>query len=144
MMGIAAGLILTTGVPSVAAQEGKNILMHDSEVPWADSGNSGLKIANLYGDPSVPGEAFVFRLTVPVGYTLDPHIHPIDEHMTVLEGALYVGLGTELDRAAAVAYGPGSYVMVAADEPAYMFADEETVVQVHGIGPLRTVPVGGE
>ncbi|NIM50507.1 MAG: hypothetical protein GTO22_14865 [Gemmatimonadales bacterium] len=61
--------------------------------------------------------------------------------MTVMSGRFYVGIGEKMDRPAAREYGPGSYVVVAADVPAYMFAVGETVVQVHGFGPMTTTLV---
>ena len=58
--------------------------------------------------------------------------------MTVLSGNFFVGIGETWDREAATAYGPGSYLAIAAGVPAYMWVEEETVVQVHGVGPLAT------
>lgn len=97
-----------------------------------------MRFVALYGDMSTDGEAFVFRLEVQPGFELRPHTHPILEHMTVLSGRFYVGLGDTMDKEDAVAYEPGSYIAIAAGVPAYMWAEEETVVQVHGVGPLTT------
>lgn len=104
---------------------------------WEDYGD-GMRIVSLYGEPSEPGESFAFRLQVGDGFEMPPHTHPVDEHMTVLSGRFFVGLGETMDRAAAVEYGPGSYLVVAAGIPAFMWAEGETVVQVHGVGPFAT------
>ena len=64
--------------------------------------------------------------------------HPVTEHMTVLSGRFFVGMGETMDKDAATAYGPGSYIAVAAGLPAYMWAEEVTVIQVHGVGPFST------
>lgn len=119
-----------------------NLLLTAAELPWRELGG-GARMAPLFGDPSVEGEPFSFRLRVPDGFESQPHTHPIAEHMTVLSGRFYVGIGRTFDRAAAVEYGPGSYVVVAADVAAFMFAVGETEVQVHGLGPLVTIPVEG-
>lgn len=104
---------------------------------WEDYGD-GMRIVSLYGEPSEPGESFAFRLQVDDGFEMPPHTHPVDEHMTVLSGRFFVGLGETMDRAAAVEYGPGSYLVIAAGIPAFMWAEGETVVQIHGVGPFAT------
>lgn len=124
--------------PAAHAQDtGGNVFHHGDALPWGDS-SDGVRFVALYGDMSTDGEAFVFRLEVQPGFELRPHTHPIKEHLTVLSGRFYVGLGDTMDKEDAVAYEPGSYIAIAAGVPAYMWAEEETVVQVHGVGPLTT------
>ena len=123
----------------------ENIFHEGADLPWGEPDN-GMQYLALYGDSSADGKPFVFRLKVQTGFELGPHTHPITEHMTVLSGRFLVGIGETLDREAATAYGPGSYLAIAAGVPAYMWAEGETVVQVHGVGPLRTefiTPPGG-
>lgn len=144
----AAIVALSAFVPTLAAQaqdDAGNVSHHGDAIPWEDSG-PGVRFVALYGDMSTQGEPFVFRLEVQAGFELRPHTHPITEHLTVLSGRFYIGLGETMDRENAVAYEPGSYVAIAADVPAYMWAEEETVIQVHGVGPLATEfiePSGG-
>lgn len=114
-----------------------NVIHHGDALPWGEPSN-GMSYLALYGDSGAEGRSFVFRLKVGAGFELGPHTHPITEHMTVLSGNFFVGFGETLDREAATAYGPGSYLAIAAGAPAYMWAEEETVVQVHGTGPLTT------
>ena len=118
-----------------AAEE--NVFHEGDALPWGEPSN-GMRYLALYGQSGAEGEAFVFRLEVQPGFELGPHTHPITEHMTVLSGNFFVGIGETLDREAATAYGPGSYLAIAAGVPAYMWVEEETVVQVHGVGPLTT------
>lgn len=129
----------------VHAQDADENVFHDgADLPWGEP-NNGMQYLALYGD-SGAGGPFVFRLKVNTGFELGPHTHPITEHMTVLSGRFFVGIGETLDRDAATEYGPGSYLAIAAGVPAYMWAEGETVVQVHGVGPLRTefiTPPGG-
>jgi hypothetical protein len=40
--------------------------------------------------------------------------------------------------AASMAYGPGSYVLIKADQPHYEWFTEECTMQVSGIGPNET------
>ncbi len=122
----------------VAAQAAEaNVFHHGSAVPWGEP-DDGMRYVALYGDSSAEGEPFTFRLHVQPGFELRPHTHPVTEHMTVLSGNFFVGIGETLDRETATAYGPGSYMVIAAGVPAYMWVEEETVVQVHGVGPLAT------
>ena len=114
-----------------------NVFHHGDALPWGEPDN-GLRYLALYGDSSAEGEPFVFRLEVQSGFELGPHTHPIIEHLTVLSGNFFVGIGETFDREAATAYGAGSYLAIAAEVPAYMWVEEETVVQVHGVGPLAT------
>lgn len=118
--------------------DGAGAVVHRGDsLDWEDYGD-GMRILSLYGEPSQPGESFAFRLQVGDGFKMAPHTHPVAEHITVLSGRFFVGLGKTMDRAAAVEYGPDSYIAIAAGTPAFMWAEGETVVQVHGVGPFTT------
>ena len=54
----------------------------------------------LYGDPGEVGEPFVMRIRELPGSVIPPHKHPVDEHITVVQGTLYFGVGEKFDRAA--------------------------------------------
>lgn len=115
-----------------------NVFHDGASLPWGDP-DGGVRFLPLYGsDYSVPGQPFAFRLHVQPGFEIAPHTHPVVEHITILSGTLHVGLGEAMDREAATAYGPGSYLAIGAQVVAYMWAEEETVVQVHGVGPFST------
>jgi len=143
---VAGGLLLPNGISgqdrSMTDQGSTEILLGEGDIVWRSVGESGLQIAQLYGDSGAEGRPFVFRLRLPDGFEMAPHTHPVAENMTVLSGRFFVGIGEAFDRDAAVEYGPGSFVRVEAGVPAYMFSVGDAVVQVHGVGPLRTVPVG--
>lgn len=53
---------------------------------------AGAKLAVLDGDPMKSG-AYTMRLMMPPGYRIPPHFHHADEHVTVISGALNVGMG---------------------------------------------------
>ena len=129
---------ILTGVPTLQAQDAEGNVFHLGDaLPWGEPAN-GMRVLTLYGDPYHEGEPFAFRLEVQPGFEMGPHTHPITEHLTVLSGRFFVGIGETMDREAATGYGPGSYIAIAAGVPAFMWAEEETVVQVHGVGPLVT------
>lgn len=115
-----------------------NVFHDGAALPWGEP-SDGVRFLPLYGtDYSVAGQPFAFRLHVQPGFELRPHTHPVTEHLTILSGTLFVGLGKTMDREAATPYGPGSYMAIGANVAAFMWAEEATVVQVHGMGPFST------
>ena len=79
---------------------------------------------------------FVLRLRYHGKSRIPPHWHPIDEHLTVLSGRFRLGMGTSGDERATTALVAGAYGFVAAKMAHYGWADGETTIQVHGIGPF--------
>src|SRR3984957_20975582 len=57
----------------------------------------GAKFAVIAGDPGATGLVTV-RFDMPAGYSIAPHFHPTDEHVTVLKGTFSIGLGGVVDR----------------------------------------------
>lgn len=94
----------------------------------------GAQVAVLEGDPGKPG-AFTMRAKFPSGYKIQPHWHPVDEHVTVLRGTLHMGLGEKFDPAAGKAMGAGSFGHMKPDVRHFAWTTEETVIQLHGTGP---------
>lgn len=127
------------GARSPADPDPRGNVFHDgSALPWGEP-SDGVRFLPLYGtDYSAAGRPFAFRLHVQPGFELGPHTHPVTEHITILSGTLFVGLGEAMDREAATPYGPGSYLAIGADVPAFMWSEEATIVQVHGVGPFAT------
>lgn len=149
LAGAAALLLLLFATPARAQEaaaprnpadpDAQGNVFHDgASLPWGEP-DGGMRFLALYGsDYSIAGQPFAFRLHVQPGFEIAPHTHPGIEHLTILSGVLHVGLGETMDREAATAYGAGSYLAIGARVVAYMWAEEETVVQVHGVGPFST------
>ena len=57
----------------------------------------GAKFAVIAGDPAATGLITV-RFEMPAGYTIPPHFHPTDEHITVLKGTFAIGMGDAIDK----------------------------------------------
>jgi quercetin dioxygenase-like cupin family protein len=98
----------------------------------------------LYGDPeSDDGQPFVMRIRELPGTIIPPHSHPVDEHLTVVEGTFYFALGQEFDKAALKEIKAGGYAF--APKGSWMFGSspDGAVVQVHGVGPFRIHWHGG-
>jgi quercetin dioxygenase-like cupin family protein len=107
------------------------------KIEWKDGPASlpaGAKVAVLEGDPAKEGP-FVMRLLVPDGYRIPPHMHPKTERATVISGVFYLAMGDNLDRSAAQKLTTGTYGFWPAGMKHAAWAEGETVVQLHGIGP---------
>jgi hypothetical protein len=91
----------------------------------------------LYGDPEAVGQPFVMRIRELPGGVIPPHKHPVDEHITVVQGSLYFGVGDKFDRAALKELKAGSYVFIPKGMTMFGYTPEAAIVQVHGVGPFH-------
>jgi hypothetical protein len=98
----------------------------------------GLEIAILSGDPAKEGVPFVYRLKLRDGLRVAPHWHPVDEHLTVMTGTLHMGMGEKFDTAGATALPAGSYSLMPKEMRHFVWAEGETILQLHGVGPFKT------
>ena len=108
-----------------------------SEIAWKDGPATlpkGAKFAVLEGDPAKAGP-FLLRLKVPAGYVIPPHTHPLVERATVISGTFKIGFGVKVDPASVTAFPAGSYLYWSPGMEHYAIFDEDTVLQLHGIGP---------
>lgn len=133
-----AGLVLTSlGVAAAWAQAGAHIMGLPEELAWTDMPTlpPGAKVAVIEGplDKAVP---FTFRLRLPANYHIPAHWHPWVEHVTVLSGTLHMSTGDKLDRAKTRALAAGGVAVMPAKTPHFSWTREETIVQIHGVGPL--------
>jgi hypothetical protein len=91
----------------------------------------------IHGDPDVPGEPFVMRIRELPGTIIPPHKHPVDEHITVVQGTLYFAVGETFDRAALQKIEAGGYVFIPKGSTMFGYIPDGAIVQVHGIGPFH-------
>ena len=96
---------------------------------------AGAKFAVLQGDPS-KAELFTVRLEFPAGYTIPPHFHPTDEHVTVISGTFLVGMGDKADFTHPVVLTAGGFITAPANGHHFARARGRTIVQVHAMGPF--------
>ena len=118
------------------AQDGP-YLFTPKEMKWIDGPPSlpkGAKIVILEGDPAKEGP-FVFRVMVPDGYRIPPHIHPKVERITVISGIFNIGMGEKFDQTKSEAMPAGTYGFWPAGMKHHVWVKGETVVQFHGSGP---------
>lgn len=74
---------------------------------------------------------------MPADYKIAPHWHPKRENVTVISGALKVGMGDKFDGSKMGTFAAGSFAYLDPDMHHYVMASGETVVQVHGMSPLQ-------
>ncbi len=96
----------------------------------------GAEIAVVSGNPNQDGSPFVLRMRYHVKSRIPPHWHPTDEHLTILSGTFRLGTGKSGDESATTPVGVGGYAFVAAKMPHFGWADANTTIQVHGLGPF--------
>ncbi len=102
----------------------------------------GNEMAVVYGDPSKAGELYAVRFRFADGFKVPAHWHPQDEHATVLQGTLLLGMGKKWDeRALTTTLTTGAYVFVPKEMPHFALARGGTVLQAHGIGPFQIIYV---
>jgi quercetin dioxygenase-like cupin family protein len=114
-----------------------------SEINWSPVSGypPGYARAMLEGEAG-KAAPFTYRVRLPAGFTFKPHTHAGDEHVTVLEGAWSLGVGSTFDASRLKSFPPGSFVVIPAGTPHFVAAEGDTVIQVHGIGPIAFQPVG--
>jgi quercetin dioxygenase-like cupin family protein len=109
------------------------------ELKWVDGPKSlppGAQMAVLEGDPAAPGP-FVMRVKVPDGYKVPAHVHPKPERVTVISGSFHFGMGDKFDPKHATALKAGSFGTWPAGMHHFVWAEGETVIQLHGEGPWQ-------
>lgn len=94
----------------------------------------GAQLAVVRGDPTKEG-MYVVRLRVPAGFRIAAHTHPNDENVTVLSGTFNIGTGGKLDERGGELVKAGGYSYVAKGMTHYAWFTEDTVLQLHGMGP---------
>ena len=113
----------------------EHMIVTAADIAWKPL-RPGAEIAVISGDPERPGSPFVIRFRYHGKSRIPPHWHPVDEHLTVVSGTFRIGIGERGDEAATTALGVGAYALLPAKMVHYAWADDNTIVQAHGIGPF--------
>jgi quercetin dioxygenase-like cupin family protein len=136
---LAFSVFVVTGAAftaSAQAMDGTKIIPAQ-EIKWGPAPASippGAEAVTLYGDPSKEG-LFALRLKVPKGYHIPPHTHPKPEVVTVISGTFRFGTGETADRDQAQALPAGSVFVCSPGMAHFVFAEEDTVIQLNSNGP---------
>lgn len=108
------------------------------KLQWQDGPPSlppGAKFVTLEGNLDAKGEYFAFRLSLPDGYQIPPHWHPVFERVTVVSGIFHLGEGEKVNPKATRALPAGSYFTMPPKMRHFARAEGATIVQLTSIGP---------
>jgi hypothetical protein len=139
---LAIGVALHTVALAQTAAPGV-VAITPEEMKWATQGGlaaPGMEQLNLIGDPAKPGP-YTLRLKFPKGLKIPPHTHPDSREVTILSGTFATGYGETFDTAKLKMLPAGSFYTEPANVPHYIEIEEDTVLQVSGMGPSGRRPV---
>ena len=132
-----AAMLLVGSVPIAAIAAEDHVAVSADQLKWGPAPPAfpkGAQIAVLAGNPAADG-LYVFRLKMPAGYKVPPHVHPFDENATVISGTFYVGMGATFDEKNGQALKTGGFLHMPKGMQHFAWITEETIIQVHGMGP---------
>lgn len=127
---------------SAIAADDHHVTVQPDALKWTQPAalEQGALQAVVSGDPTKEG-MYIVRQKFPSGFKIQAHSHPNDENVTVLMGILNIGTGDKLDQTKGVQLKSGAYSFVAKGMTHYAWATEETVIQLHGMGPQGVIYV---
>jgi len=152
-VGVVMGCIVLAGAANSGAQsleaalpDGVDQVVHRADaIEWSPCppgplDGVGCEMAVLEGNPKNE-QLFTFRVRTKEPFVLPLHTHPRNERVTVLEGAVNVGFGDTVDKAASTRFEVGDYYVNRAGAVHYVWSDEPVTLQLTGIGPWAIQPV---
>jgi quercetin dioxygenase-like cupin family protein len=123
---------------SEAGGDTPHVVIAPESMKW-NPVNAQISMAVLSGSPDIEGVPFVMRLRLADGTRVPPHWHPIDEHLTVLNGEFHMGMGEQFDESVATAMSAGAYCFMPKEVRHFAWVAGNTEVQIHGVGPFKTL-----
>jgi len=132
---VAMAVVALTSIGARAADD--HVMVSPDQLKWGATPPSlpkGGQLAVVSGDPSKEG-MYVIRLKVPAGYKVAAHQHPQDENLTVISGQVKFDMGEKADESNTTAFKTGAFVKASKGMTHFVFFPEETILQVHGMGP---------
>lgn len=136
--GLAAALLLASATAVAVAKTPAHVMENLGAAKWGPAPPMlppGAQIAVLNGDPT-KAVAYTVRLKFPANYDIPAHSHPGDEHVVVVSGELFMGMGTKLDRKAALGLGVGGFALMPANANHFAYTKGETTIMLYGQGPV--------
>jgi quercetin dioxygenase-like cupin family protein len=110
-----------------------------AELKWMD-GPPGLPAGATFavkkGNPEKSG-TFTIGIKMPAGYSVPPHWHPTEEHVTVVSGKVAYGMSDRMSRTAAQGLSAGGSVVMKAKEHHWVMTADGAEVEVSAVGPFK-------
>jgi hypothetical protein len=133
---LAVPVILQAQEEKMGEHKSTHIIHLPTDLTWVDGPVSlpkGAKIAMLEGD--MKSGPFTVRAKIPANYKIPPHFHPGVEHVTVISGSCYMGIGDVFDESKATKLVVGGFAAMEVGTHHFFFTKEGCEIQLHGIGP---------
>ncbi len=129
---------------SQSSDELKMIMMENylptnpDEIKWerVKSAKWGMRMVKLVGDPAESGP-YVYRIKMPAGYKMPPHVYEEGQSITVLKGTYWTGIGKKTDPMSLREFNPGGFFIIKGGAPRYTWARTEVILQISGQGPSK-------
>jgi quercetin dioxygenase-like cupin family protein len=136
---LASALLLAYFATSAAvAQTRPHVMENLSTAKWSAAPPMlppGAEIAVLAGDPT-KAAPYTVRLKFPANWDLPAHSHPTDEHVAVVSGEFFAGMGDRLDKKAAIGLRVGGFALMPAHANHFAYTKAETTILLYGQGPV--------
>lgn len=129
---------LSTGCAS-AGQRAEHPMQTLENAQWGEAPPlvpPGAKIVVLDGNPGGDGTPYAVWLKFPARYRIPPHSHPKAEHVTVLRGTLFLGMGEKFDQTAGKPLPVGGFTTMSTGMNHYAYTENEVVILLHGLAPI--------
>ena len=124
------------GVPASWAGAEAHMMVTPADLQWAEvpSLPPGAKVSVIEG-PLNEAVPFTLGLKLPADYKVPAHWHPAIVHVTVISGTFNMGTGDMLDPSTTKPLSAGSVAIMPPKTNHFAWTKEETIIQVHGVGP---------
>lgn len=137
---VVAALLVASGflLPAATAQSA-HVMQNLAAAKWGPAPPMlppGAQIAVLAGDPT-KATSYTVRLKFPANYEIPAHSHPTDEHVAVVSGEFFAGMGNKMDKSAASSLGPGGFALMPANANHFAYTKAETTILLFGEGPVE-------
>jgi len=137
--GVVAATLLGSLAPAAVAQGPAHVMENIGSAKWGPAPPMlppGAQIAVLAGDPT-KAAPYAVRLRFPASYDVPAHSHPTDEHVVVVSGEFFMGMGNRLDRKGGVGLGAGGFALMPAHANHFGYTKAETTIVLYGQGPVE-------
>ena len=112
-------------------------VVRDKDLTWSPAAAPlppGAEIAVLAGDPGQPGP-FTYRLKMPAGFRIPPHVHPAAERVMVVRGRLGIGSGEDFDESRLEWLTRGDFFAIGEGVAHYGLCRAGCIIEIDAVGP---------
>src|ERR1700722_3701318 len=130
-----AAIVVLAAVGPASSLEQMEIIKSPTNVKWGPAPTNlphGAELSMLSGDASQAGAVYTLRLKMPDGYKFNPHWHPNDVYVTVISGAMGIGMGDQFDETKGGLVKAGGFIREPSKMHHYAWTQGPTVIQVYG------------